>query len=390
MSEIRVTNVIGENGNSPVNFTKGINMSGICTATAFIPSQGQLSHRNKVDNGSFLINQRGGSFTSTSSEYMMDRFEHVQSGGITFDTTTTQDSSGPVGFRKCLKITPDSTQTPTGGQNAMIQHKIEGQDLQDLCFGTSSAKKITLSFYAKSAAQNNNHQYTLQIRKYDDSNNRNMINRAFTVTSSWQRFTMTFDGDTAENIRNDNAVGMQLLWHLADGPDDIHAQVNTFGRTTNSSFYTAVTGQSNFMDNTNNEFYLTGIQLEVGSAATPFEHRSIGEELARCQRYFYKWVSSEAYSNMCLAYAGSSTQVETVFNLPVVMRASPSFEYSGQFRFVGYNPQNVTNLSNLVVHRSHPLTPYLRGTVSGSASGLVGELGDSGSNDAAALFSAEL
>jgi hypothetical protein len=93
---------------------------------------------------------------------------------------------------------------------------------------------------------------------------------------------------------------------------------------------------------------------------------------------------------MCLAYAGSSTQVETVFNLPVVMRASPSFAYSGQFRFVGYNPQNVTNLSNLVVHRSHTLTPYLRGTVSGSASGLVGELGDSGSNNATASFSAEL
>jgi len=271
----------------------------------------------------------------------------------------------------------------------LIQHKIEGQDLQDLCFGTSSAKKITVSFYAKSANSNNNHQYTLQIRKYDDSNNRNMLNRAFTVTSSWQRFTMTFDGDTAENIRNDNGVGMQLLWHLADGPDDIHAQVNTFSRTTNSSYYTAVTGQSNFMDNTNNEFYLTGIQLEIGSVATPFEHRGIGEELARCQRYFYKWASSQAYSNMCIGYAGSSTQIETVFHLPVVMRASPSFSFSGSFRFVGYSPQNAKNLSNLVVHRSHTLTPYLRGTVSGSASGLVGEVGDSGSNDAAALFSAE-
>ena len=134
----------------------------------------------------------------------------------------------------------------------------------------------------------------------------------------------------------------------------------------------------------------TGFQLEVGSVATDFEHKSYGDELAKCQRYFYKWVSSVAYSNMCLAYAGSSTQVETVFNLPVVMRASPSFAFSGQFRFVGYSPQNSTNLSNLVVHRSHTLTPYLRGTVSGSASGLVGELGDSGSNNATASYSAEL
>jgi len=255
---------------------------GTCTAKI----TNNLSHRNKVINGAMAISQRGTSFTATGSEYTMDRFMHTHSGGLSFDTTTTHDSSAPVGFRKCLKITPDSTQTPSGSMNGAIETKIEGQDLQDLAFGTSSAKKITISFYAKSAAQNNNHQYTLQIRKYDDSNDRNMLNRAFTVTSSWQRFTMTFDGDTAENIRNDNATGMQILFHLCTGPDDIHAQVNTFSRTTNSSMYTAVTGQSNFMDNTNNEFYLTGIQLEVGDVATDFEYRSYGEELLKCQRYY--------------------------------------------------------------------------------------------------------
>jgi len=124
--------------------------------------------------------------------------------------------------------------------------------------------------------------------------------------------------------------------------------------------------------------------------ATDFEHKSYGDELARCQRYFYKWVTSVAYSNMCIGYAGSSTQIETVFHLPVVMRTSPSFSYSGTFNFVGYSPQTSTNLSNLVVTRSHTLTPYLRGTVSGSASGLVGEVRDSGSNDATASYSAEL
>ncbi len=310
---------------------------GTCTARLTSVGGGGLSHRNKVINGSMIINQRGGSFTSTGNEYMMDRFEHVQSGSFNFDTTTTQDASGPVGFRKCLKITPDSTQTPTGGMNGMIQYKIEGQDLQDLCFGTSSAKKITLSFYAKSAAQNNNHQYTLQIRKYDDSNNRNMINRAFTVTSSWQRFTMTFDGDTAENIRNDNEQGMQLLWHLADGPDDIHAQVNTFSRTTNSSFYTAVTGQSNFMDNTNNEFYLTGVQLEVGDTATSFEHRTFVDELLRCQRYYYQvggqtndGQPDEPYGVLLpMAMCASSTRVKGVLHHPVPMRTGPSVSGGG-------------------------------------------------------------
>ena len=296
---------------------------GTCTAKITSVGGGGLSHRNKIHNGSFIINQRGGPYTSTGSENMMDRFSHGESASFTFDTTTTVDSSGPAGFRKSLKITPDSTQTPTGSQNAFISHRIEGQDLQDLCFGTSSAKKITISFYAKSSSQNNNHQYTLQIRKYDDSNNRNMVNRAFTVTSSWQRFIMTFDGDTAENIRNDQEAGMQILWHLSTGPDDIHGASTTFGRTVNNSLYSGVTGQSNFMDNTNNEFYLTGIQLEVGDTATSFEHRSHGEELARCQRYCVVYGGSGA-RHLGTAHAYNSTNLNLSLHVPVPMRAGPT------------------------------------------------------------------
>ena len=317
---------------------------GTCTAKiTSINGGSQLSHRNKIHNGSFIINQRGGPYTSTGSENMMDRFSHGESASFTFDTTTTVDSSGPAGFRKSLKITPDSTQTPTGGQNAFIGHRIEGQDLQDLCFGTSSAKKITISFYAKSSSQNNNHQYTLQIRKYDDSNNRNMVNRAFTVTSSWQRFIMTFDGDTAENIRNDTSAGMQILWHLSTGPDDIHGASTTFGRTVNNSLYSGVTGQSNFMDNTSNEFYLTGVQLEVGDTATPFEHRSLAEEKKLCERYYQTY----GFTTLMGSLAGQVGTPRILF--PTEMRDTPSVtvEYgsngNGSFR-------NQNNGSTLTGH----------------------------------------
>ena len=266
---------------------------GTCTAKITSVGGGGLSHRNKIINGAMMISQRGTSFdVNTTSAYTLDRFKVEDSGGITFDATVTQDSSAPEGFRKSLKISPDTVETSmSGSENAMIQQKLEGQDCQDFAFGTSSAKKLTISFYAKSGSQNNNHQYTLQIRKYDDSNNRNMVNRAFTVTTSWQRYTMTFDGDTAENIRNDNATGIQIVWHLATGPSDIHGASTTFGRTVNNSLYSGVTGQSNFLDNTNNEFYLTGVQLEVGDTATSFEHRSAGEELTRCQRYYQQYVN---------------------------------------------------------------------------------------------------
>ena len=305
---------------------------GTCTANlTSINGGGRLSHRNKIINGAMIFSQRGTSFdVNTSSDYTLDRFQLVHSGGITYDATVTQDSSAPEGFRKSLKISPDTVETSmSDSENAMIQTKLEGQDCQDFAFGTSSAKKVTISFYAKSGSQNNNHQYTLQIRKYDDSNNRNMVNRAFTVTTSWQRYIMTFDGDTAENIRNDNATGMQIAWHLATGPNDIHGASTTFGRTVNNSLYSGVTGQSNFLDNTNNEFYLTGVQLEVGDTATTFEHRGYGEELVRCLRYYWRHGRGSTTTSVGIGMGWASNEVDVPITFPVPMRSEPQLSDQG-------------------------------------------------------------
>ena len=281
--------------------------------------------KNKIINGAMIFSQRGTTFDSdTEATYTLDRFQLANSGGITFEATVTQDSSAPDGFRKSLKVSPDTVETSmSGSENAMIMTKLEGQDLQDFAFGTNSAKKLTISFYAKSGSQNSNHQYTLQIRKYDDSNNRNMVNRAFTVTTSWQRYTMTFDGDTAENIRNDTAQGMQIIWHLATGPSDIHGASTTFGRTVNTSLYSGVTGQSNFLDNTSNEFYLTGCQLEVGGNATEFEYRSHAEELALCQRYFAIFPGRSGGIPFWQGYMGASYGYCSIF-IPFNMRVVPT------------------------------------------------------------------
>jgi len=244
-----------------------------------------LSGRNLVINGAMQVSQRGTSFSgSATPEYTLDRFRQANGSSWNFDTTTTQESAGPDGFSKSLKITPDTTDTPTAGENGVIDYFIEGQDLQHLAFGTSSAKKVTVSFYAKSSAQNNNHQYTLQMWHKNSGTSQFNINKAFTVTSTWQRFIITFPADTSNNMLDgsDPWAG-RLTWILSSGPDDIASEVNTW---TSGNLYKAVTGQSNFMDNTSNEFHLTGVQLEIGSIATEFEHRSYGDELARCKRYY--------------------------------------------------------------------------------------------------------
>tara|TARA_Y200000002_G_scaffold372818_1_gene371096 strand:- start:629 stop:1807 length:1179 start_codon:yes stop_codon:yes gene_type:complete len=392
MSEIRVTNVIGENGNSPVNFTKGINMSGICTAPAFVPSQGQLSHRNLVINGAMMVAQRGTSST-TSGYGTVDRFILGHTGTDEAPTQSQVDvASGTtpysLGFRKAFRVT-NGNQTSGAGAADAIQYtyKFEAQDIANSGWNyTSSSSYVTLSFWCKSSVAQEFHGFLLTN---DGSAQLYSFSTGSLSADTWTKVTKTIPGNSNLTFNSDNGEGINMRISQYQG-------TNYTGSITENqwaAFNTSIRNPdmtSTWYTTNDATFELTGMQLEVGPVATPFEHRSRGDELARCQRYFYKWVSSQAYSNMCLAYAGSSTQVETVFNLPVVMRASPSFAFSGQFRFVGYSPQNSTNLSNLVVHRSHTLTPYLRGTVSGSASGLVGELGDSGSNNATASFSAEL
>ena len=303
---------------------------------------GQLSHRNRVINGAMEINQRVGPYTSTGEEYTLDRFKHITGSGFTFDTTTTQNTSAPDGFTKSLKITPDSTQTPTGSHNGMIAQIIEADNLVGFAHGTSSAKKSVLSFYAKSASQNSGHQYSVQLLKLATSGQYYYVNKAFTVTSSWQRFTVAFAADTSNNITSGNGEGLRILFHLATGPDDIGSEVSTW-TAANGNF--AVTGQSNFMDNTSNEFYLTGVQLEASDAdvATDFEHRSFGEELKLCSRYYQQWAaitSGGSTNDNAIAVMANFLNTHAYGRIPYIngsMRTGPSITQSNNAYFTNGN-----------------------------------------------------
>ena len=315
MSTLKVDNIRHNNATSDA-----ITMASDGTCTAKLTSVGgsQLSHRNKFINGAMTISQRATSFTSTlaDAQYTLDRFKHIIRG--TNDSYYYQVTDHPEGFSNSMKVTCNSTHTPSGSDNSGFQSFLEGQDLQDLNFGSSNAKSFTVSFYAKSASQNNGHQYTFQIRSYPTSGDTRIKNFPFTVTTSWQRFTFTFTGDTGADIANTNGAGFACLWNLNAGPDDITSQYTNW---TSLNKYMCVTGQSNFLDNTNNEFYLTGVQLEVGDTATSFEHRSYGEELRRCERYFQclKGPSlvdtgdNEALYGIAFAYTTSRTLWSFIF-----------------------------------------------------------------------------
>ena len=308
----------------------GAVVTGICTATSFSGSgEGltrttQLSHRNKARNGELKISQRATTFSPTTSNiYLMDGWmtQHGSAGNL--DCTVTQSTDAPAGFSKSLKITPDSTVTPSGSQNGMLAQRLEGQDFQDLAFGTSDAKPITVSWYAKTSATGAGN-YTVKV-EYNNGTNNYAVNKLFAFTTTWTRYTYTIPATgtaTSVGIRDDRDLGFRIEYNLFSGPDDVASQFTQW--TLNPvPTYKVISGQKNFMDNTNNELYITGLQIEVGSVATPFEHRSIGDELARCQRYCVV-IGADQEMHLGTAHAYNSTNINLSMHLPVAIRLKPT------------------------------------------------------------------
>ncbi len=376
MSEIRVTNVLGENGNSPVNFTKGINMSGICTAPAFIPSQGQLSHRNKVINGAMRISQRGTSETGVNSsgyKKAPDRWTH-QMASVNSAFTVSQSTDSPDGFANSYKIDVTTADTSmTAAHIHFFRQKIEGQNLQDFAFGTSSAKQLTVSFYVKT---NKTGTYICEL--FNIGGNK-QVSKSYTVSNTnWNRYSLTFPADTATAITNDNANRFHVAFWLSAGSDYTTGTLNSSAFATNVQANRAV-GQVNLHDSTSNEWLLTGVQLEIGTVATPFEHRSIGEELSLCQRYFFNITGNTGSRSGIPGYANSTTSLRAMVQFPTPMRAIPTISGSSTAMILDTHDDSASfNCSSLTPGgaptTSNPTQMCIEVSTSGMTNGQGGQL----------------
>ena len=377
MSTIKVNsikNTSTDDGGIAIDNTGHVQVDGVQ-----LPTAGQLSNRNLIINGAMQVAQRGTSFNQgSSSQYALDRFQIRIGSSFNADSTVTQDSSGPTGFTKSLKITPDSTQTPSGSHNAMISHVVEAQSLQHLAYNTSAAAKTTASFYVKS---NKTGTYCFQVYNQDSGR---IYMREYTISASdtWEHKTITIPGDTSGVINNDNGGGLFFYWHLASGSSD-HASEDTAWRS--STLFQTTSNQVNFFDSTSNEFYLTGVQIEVGEKATSFEHRSYGDELAKCQRYYQQINGTSAYTLYGNGRAGSTTNVRILIFLKKTMRSVPTFASSGTFTTTPggtVTGMSVTHSTADAVQLSVTSTSLVSGSVAG-----LNALNDS---DTSLQFSAEL
>jgi hypothetical protein len=248
---------------------------------AQIPST-PSGRRNLVTNGAVTINQRGDQTGVTSTTYVTDRIQHILGTAGTWSVSKSSDA--PDGFSNSLKLDCTTANASlSSGSIYILGQKFEGQDLQHLDYGTSGAKKLTLSFFVKS-----NKTGTYVVEFFQDGNSRQQ-SQTYTINSAdtWEKKTITIDGDTSGSLANDNTSELAFYWWVVAGSDYSSGTLNTsWASNTNAN---RAVGIVNLADSTSNEWYVTGVQLEVGSVATEFEHRSFGEELALCQRYYEEY-----------------------------------------------------------------------------------------------------
>jgi hypothetical protein len=244
-----------------------------------------LSFRNLIINGAMNIAQRATSVTGiTSGGYLtVDRWTFLINTQGTWTQTVENDAPTGSGFRKSVKMlctTADAS--PATGDYVFLDQYFEGQNCQQILKGTSSAKQLTLSFWVKA---NKTGTYIASIR--DSDNNRSCsISYTISASATWEYKTITFPADTTGALDNDNALSLYVRFWMGAGTTYTSGTLQTTWATSVSANLAA--GQVNLADATNNYIQFTGVQLEVGPAPTPFEHRPFGTELTMCQRYYEK------------------------------------------------------------------------------------------------------
>ena len=284
--------------------------------------------RNIIINGDMSIAQRGTSATGLGNGdngyHTCDRWRFGEAGSPTFVFTQSQSTDVPTGqgFAKSLKMDCTTAQGSLASADGLrIQQRFEGQNLQYLKKGTSSAESLTCSFWVKS-----NKTGTYIVELFDGDNTR-QISKAYTINSAstWEKKTITYAGDTTGTLDNDNENSLSAQFWLGAGSDYSSGTLSTTW-TANTNANRAV-GQVNLADSTANEWYITGVQLEAGEVASDFEFLPVDVNLQRCQRYYFlKADHSTGSENIGVGLYYSSSDFRTVVNFPVSMRTRASLD----------------------------------------------------------------
>jgi len=339
--------------------------------------------RNMVINGAMQVAQRGTSFTSTADLYTLDRF--AIGHGTVNAMTVTQETDAPSGFQYSLKVLTGTGASSGAAGYGLLRQAIEGTNMYQLKFGTSDAESVTLSFYVKSSLTGT---FAVSIRNQ-------VGNRAFAATytissaNTWEYKTVTIAGDTSGTWTADTGIGLHVQFDLGAGSN---YDIATGAWTSGSNMFG---GESTvkLTETTNATWFLTGLQVEVGSQATPFEHRSFGEELALCQRYYYKLIIDSSADSFAVGSNNTTTTSEHNIIFAQTMRANPTAiettGTAGDYQIASAGSTTTCSAVPVFV-RASLHTAYFRSTVSSGLTTGNASLLRSISSDAYLAWSAEL
>jgi hypothetical protein len=276
---------------------------------------GALSNRNLIINGSMAIDQRNGgsSITPSNGTLTLDRWKAglAQTSKFSLD----QDSESPAGFTTSMKVTSLSAYTPSSNDHFFIEQEVEGYNAIPLALGSSDAKDISISFWVRSSLTG-----TFAGSVINSARNRSRVfEYTINTANTWEHKTVSFAGDTTGTWLTTNGKGVSLRFNFgAAGTWLQDAGSWSTGNVTASS------GSVNLVATSNATLYITGVQLEVGDTATPFEHRSYGDELAKCQRYFQVGAFARRWTSN-----GSNEYNFFTHYYVTQMRASPTRTFTG-------------------------------------------------------------
>ena len=361
MSEIKVNSIKGV-GASAAAITVN-NSDGTCAANITSVNGGQFSNRNVIINGACRVAQRSNLTNAQTGYGAVDRFKIQSSGASRFTLSQHNGPGAQYGLPLALKFeTTTADDSVAAGDYMYIDTKFEGQDLQRFQKGSSDAKQFTLQFWIKLAVQG-----TYVVQLFDADNSRHVVAN-YTVSSpnTWEKKIITFPADTSGVLDSDNQKSFEVRWHFLGG--------STYRGGTQQTTWGAIVaanmleGMGNAVSATGDNF-ITGMQLEVGSVATDFEHRSFADELLRCQRYYQVSVSEAKPA----VFAGRGTGTSNVYmTVPLTcsLRDTPSLSdsnFSSVYAYL-YNSRPSNGSSGTVVtdpNQFNPTGAYISVTVGG-------------------------
>jgi hypothetical protein len=340
--------------------------NGITQAGEF-NSDSSFGFKNRIINGAMVISQRYGTsaVSDAANIYTLDRWTSIASLASKFSVQQNAGSvTPPVGFSNYLGVTSSSAYAVTAGQAFVLQQAIEGFNTADLGWGTANAKTVTLSFQVYSSltgtfggvitnsAQNRSYPFTYTI----------------STANTWTTASITITGDTSGTwIGATNGIGMSVFFGLGVGT----SLSGTAGAWAGATYYSA-TGATSVVGTNGATFYITGVQLEVGSTATSFDYRPYTTELNLCYRYCYALYKGD---NIYYAQGGyfDSTTVKTQIQLPSTMRTTPTISYTGYSSFYRNGTLDANNVNGWTVSAANNNTAQLNS--SNAMSGTAGQIG---------------